>query len=81
MDPDLMRLQALAKTDLAEAGRQLMQLVKRERPDQGALTRNEYRMMERWWNNDFDDEVDHLTSQETQDLLSAWHKMDRLQQP
>lgn len=77
MDPDLARLMTLAKTDLPEAGRQLMALVKRERPDQGALTRNEYRMMERWWNNDFDDEIDHLTSQETIDLLNAWYKTDR----
>jgi len=77
MDPDLARLMTLAKTDLAEAGRQLMELVKRERPDQGALTWREYRMMERWWNNDFDDEIDHLTSQETIDLLNGWYKTDR----
>ena len=77
MDPDLARLMTLAKTDLAEAGRQLMALVKRERPDQNALSRNEYRMMERWWNNDFDDEIDHLTGSETIALLNAWFKLDR----
>jgi len=74
---DLDRLVELGKTDIKEAGRQLLQLVRKERPDQGALSVVEYRMMERWWNNDFDDEQTYLTSEETVNLINAWYKMDR----
>ena len=76
---DLDQLMKLAKTDLVEAAEKLLVLVKRERPDQGALNMFEYRMWQRWWNNDFDDEQTRLTSEETINLLNAWHKMDRME--
>lgn len=74
---DLDQIMRLAKTDLVEAGEKLLALVRRERPDQGALTINEYRMVQRWWDNDFDDEQTRLTSKETVDLLNGWFKLDR----
>lgn len=77
MDSDLARLMKLAKTDIDEASKQLLELVRKERPDQGALTLHEYRMWQRWMNNDFDDEQTKLTSQETVYLLNAWFKMKR----
>jgi hypothetical protein len=74
MDADLEALRVQFETDPEGAMAELQQIVAAEDPRRQALTKDEYKMLQRWESDDFPAEQTHLTHKESQDLTGAWLK-------